>query len=199
MLISYSYYLMHENEWLISRKLFVKTLILSGVALQIPWLQSCDSEEKIGSTEPLSLEQFKTLRAVQDILFPADGSGPSARDINAAAYLVWVLNDSRLDPDENNYIIEQLDKFEVECAAFHGDAFFNLSQGNQEDFIASISNESWGKKWLSRLITFIFEALLLDPSYGSNTNEVGWEWLSHNPGQPRPTQEILYPEIFEKL
>ena len=190
---------MNENEWLISRKAFVKTLVLSGVAVQMPWLNSCSTDEEVGETKPLTKNQFKTLRAVQDILFPEDGNGPSARGINATNYLVWVLNDTRIDPEEKAYLIEKLNEFTSQCKQEHGDEFFELYQSTQEEFIKSISSESSGKKWLSRLITFIFEALLLDPSYGCNTNEAGWEWLSHDPGQPRPVKEIMYPEIFDKL
>lgn len=190
---------MNENDWLVSRKTFVKTLLLSGVAMQLPWLTSCSSEDTIGSTEPLTIVQFKALRAVQDVLFPEDGNGPSARDINATPYLVWVLNDSLLDPDENNYLIEKLDQFISDCEVKYGEPFDALSQNNQEAFVVTIANESWGKRWLSRLITFIFEALLLDPVYGGNTNQSGWDWLQHDPGLPRPSKDIIYPEIFKKL
>lgn len=190
---------MNENEWLISRKAFVKTLVLSGVALQLPWLSSCSTDDEVGETKPLTKSQFKTLRAVQDILFPEDENGPSARDINASNYLVWVLNDKRVDPEENAYLIEKLDEFISQTKQKYGYEFFELYQTTQEEFIESISSEAWGEKWLSRLITFIFEALLLDPSYGCNANEVGWEWLNHDPGQPRPIKEIMYPEIFDKL
>ena len=189
-----------ESEWLLSRKKFIKSLILTGVAVQIPWLNSCSTEEEtINNCAPLIDHQFKTVRAVQDILFPNDGNGPSARDLNAAPYLVWILNDSRLDPDENNYIIERIDELEAYSKDKYGDYFYRLSLRNQEEIIAFISEESWGNRFLSRLLTYILEALLLDPAYGSNTNEVGWEWLNHNPGQPRPKKEILYPEIFNNI
>ena len=190
---------MDDKEWLISRKQFVKTIVLSGVALQLPWLNSCSNDEEIGETKPLSKDQYKTVRSVQDILFPADGNGPSARDIHATDYLIWVLNDKRVDPEENAYIIEKLNDFIAKCKSVHGNDFFDLYQSTQEEFIATISSESWGEKWLSRLLTLIFEALLLDPSYGGNVDEVGWNWLSHDPGQPRPTKEIMYPEILDRL
>lgn len=188
----------HESEWLLSRSKFVKTLVLSGLAIQLPWLTSCSSEEEIiKNCSPLTEDQFKSVRAVQDILFPDDGNGPSARDINAASYLVWVLNDSFLDPEENTYLFEKIDKLEAYSKMKYNSFFHSLSLGNQEEMIASINKESWGNKFLSRLITLIMEALLLDPAYGSNTDEMGWEWLNHNPGQPRPTTKILYPEIFK--
>lgn len=189
-----------DNEWLLSRKKFIKTLVLSGVAIQLPWISSCSNEnEVIENTSPLTADQFKTVRAVQDILFPDDGNGPGARQINAAPYLVWVLNDQRLDPDENNYIIEKIDEFVSYSKEKYKDHFHNLSLGDQKEIVASISEESWGNRFLSRLITLILEALLLDPAYGSNPNGTGWEWLNHDPGQPRPTEEILYPEIFNNI
>lgn len=189
-----------ENEWSLSRKKFIQTLVLSGIAIQLPWLTACSTDdETVGNCAPLNESQFKTVRAVQDVLFPEDGNGPGARQINAAQYLVWVLNDSRLDSDENNYIIERIDELESYTKENYGDYFHTLSQGNQEEIIAFITKESWGNRFSSRLITLIMEALLLDPTYGSNTNEVGWEWLNHNPGQPRPTAKIVYPEIFNNI
>lgn len=189
-----------DNEWLLSRRKFIKTLVLSGIAIQLPWLSSCSEEnEFIENTSPLTINQYKTVRAVQDILFPDDGNGPGARQINAGPYLVWVLNDQHLDPDENNYIIERIDELESYSKENYGNFFHNLSLGNQEEIIEQIINESWGSRFMSRLITLIFEALLLDPAYGSNPKGIGWEWLEHDPGQPRPTKKILYPEILNNI
>lgn len=191
---------MNDNEWLISRKAFVKTLLLSGVAMQLPWLSACSTElDRIGETNPLSEDQFRCLRSINDNLFPDDGNGPSARDINATEYMVWVLNDERLDPDEQAYFIDKLDEFINQCNLEYNSLFYEISGNDQRIFIDKIAELSWGERWLSKLLTFIFEALLLDPAYGGNSNEVGWNWLNHNPGQPRPHKEIRYPEIFEKL
>lgn len=190
----------HENEWLLSRKKFIQTLFLSGIAIQLPWLSACSTDEEIiENCSPLTVNQFKTILSIQDILFPEDGNGPSSKQINAMSYLVWVLNDMRLDTEENNYIIEKTEELESFTKENYGDYFHNLSLGNQEEIIAFISKESWGNKFLSRLLTLILEALLLDPAYGSNTNEIGWNWLNHNAGQPRPTSKILYPEIFKNI
>ena len=189
---------MSEHEWTLSRKSFIKTLVLSGIALQLPWLNSCAVDDIVEHPEPLSIHQYKTIRAIQDILFPDDGNGPSARDINATPYLVWVLNDAHLDPDEATFLIERLDRFIKECKEKTHEAFIDLSVGDQEDFVANISKEAWGINFLSRLLTLIFEALLLDPTYGSNPNNVGWDWLNHNPGFPRPNDKITYPEILAR-
>ena len=188
-----------EDSWTLSRSKFLKTLVLSGVALQMPWLQSCSVDEVIDDTNPLTLKQYKTIRSVQDILFPEDGNGPGAREINATEYLCWVLRDPLLDPNEGTYIIERIDKLDELAVKEKGDSFFNLYESDQLDLIERISSESWGKKWLSRLLTLIFEALLLDPVYGGNVKGASWEWLKHDPGLPRPTKELIYPEIFKKL
>ena len=31
---------------------------------------------------------------------------------------------------------------------------------------------------------------------GGNPNNIGWNWLGHHPGQPRPSKEINYPTII---
>lgn len=188
-----------DNQWEISRKSFVKSILLSGAALQLPWLLSCSNDkEYTGSTTPLSKEQFNLLLAVQNTLFPADGNGPGAADVNAGTYVLWVLNDDRVDPEENEYLIEKLDKFKVQCKEETGYEFTDLNAEEQHQFVRKISEIIWGRRWTSRLLTLIFEALLLDPQYDINPNEIGWKWLNHDPGSPRPSKKILYPEIFER-
>lgn len=185
-----------EYRWELSRKNFVKSLLLGGVALQLPWLTGCSSDDEYtGSTNPLTKEQFKLLCAVQNTLFPSDGNGPGAAEINAGTYLLWVLNDSHIDPDENTYIIDKLEKFKQRCKENMGSNFLDLNQKEQIAFVAETSEYIWGRRWLSRLTTLIFEALLLDPQYGGNPNNIGWKWLNHDPGDPRPSKRILYPSI----
>ncbi len=190
---------MKDQDWNISRKNFVRTMLLGGLALQLPWLQSCTDEHGFpipANLDPLTKDQFVTLQHLLLILFPDDGNGPSAIDIHADQYILWVLNDPELDPNENNFIIEKLDLFQEKCAESLSMDFKSLSIAEQQDFVSTISREKWGKRWMSRLLTLIFEALLLDPSYGGNSEEVGWNWLAHNPGYPRPHDKIRYPNIL---
>ena len=188
-----------DQQWELSRKTFVKSLLLSGAALQLPWLLSCSNDQEYaGSTNPLSKEQFNLLLAVQNTLFPSDGNGPGAADINAGTYVLWVLNDDRVDPEENQYLIEKLDKFQKRCVEETGYEFTDLNADEQHQFVREISEIIWGRRWTSRLLTLIFEALLLDPQYDVNPNEIGWKWLEHDPGSPRPSKQTLYPEIFKR-
>ena len=99
-----------ENTWILSRKQFIRTLLLAGVASQLPFLNSCSEialqiEDEFKNIEPLNQQQFKIVRTVQSILFPEEGDGPGAFQINADKYLVWVLNDPLIDPKENQYIM----------------------------------------------------------------------------------------------
>jgi len=189
----------NDQDWNISRKNFLRTVALGGIALQLPWLQSCTDEDGFPIPEdisPLNKEQFRSLQQVLQVLFPADGNGPSAIDIHADQYVIWVLNDELLDPAENKFILDKLDLFRDRCKEEYQEDFHLLADDVQNKFVTSISDEKWGKKWLSRLITLIFEALLVDPSYGGNTEEIGWSWVEHNPGFPRPNNQIQYPDIL---
>lgn len=173
-------------------------MLLSGAALQLPWLTSCSNQETYsGSTAPLNSDQFKRLQHVLQNLFPNDGNGPGAAEINADTYILWVLNDDELDPDENQYIIEKLDKLEIYSKEKKGVSFIELSHSEQFDLLDQASELKWGNRWISRLLTLIFEALLLDPKYGGNPNSTGWKWLEHDPGSPRPDKDHLYPKILE--
>lgn len=188
-----------EEKWLLSRKKFVSTLVLGGAALQLPWLTSCKNQSRSpGNTAPLSNHQFKVLQALQNTLFPSDGNGPGAYEINADTYLLWVLNDTQMAPDENQYIIDNLSKFSDYTQKKLKYHFYELNPREQQTIVEDVSQQKWGKRFLSRLLTLIFEALLVDPQYGSNPEEIGWNWLEHNPGPPRPTTALLYPTILER-
>jgi gluconate 2-dehydrogenase gamma chain len=138
------------------------------------------------------------LQALQNVLFPSDGNGPGAYEVNADAYLLWILHDEHLDPDENQYIINKLSKFDTYAKDQLGYNFYDLNPREQKAVVQDVSETSWGRRFLSRLLTLIFEALLVDPQYGGNPEGIGWTWLEHDPGSPRPKQTHLYPTILDR-
>lgn len=190
------------EKWQISRRSFVKGLLIAGAITQIPFLSTCvnsstnDKELPFGQ---LNARQKSVLNEVQIILFPNDGNGPSAADINALEYLQWVISDSKMDPTEVEYIINGIKWIEESSDETFSDGFLELSIEEKENLISIVSKENWGENWLSVILTFIFEALLSDPLYGSNKESVGWKWLNHNPGYPRPTEDLLYDNIFNNI
>jgi gluconate 2-dehydrogenase gamma chain len=146
----------------------------------------------------LSLQQKEMVASIQGILFPDDGNGPGAADIHALEYLQWVLSDKEKDPEEVEYLINGIGWVDETAVEDTGRSYLDLNEGERETLIEKISKEDWGESWLSVILTFIFEALLCDPQYGGNPDEAGWKWLSHDPGQPRPTPPLLYPNILTK-
>ena len=77
--------------------------------------------------------------------------------------------------------------------------FLKLKGIDKVRLIKKISRTDWGESWLSVIMNYILEALLADPQYGGNPEQKGWKWLSHYPGYPRPSAELLYPEILNTL
>ncbi len=190
------------DKWQLSRRHFIKGLLITGALTQIPFLSACLNEEEKQEQLPfgqLNSKQKNILIAVQEILFPKDGNGPSAAEINALTYLQWVISDPRMDPGEVEYIFNGMTWLEESATETFSDNFLDLSQEEQEKLLAKISRENWGESWLSVLLTLIFEALLSDPLYGGNTNSMGWKWLNHIPGNPRASKALLYDKIFETI
>ena len=190
-----------DYKWELSRKEFIRSLLVIGVSASIPFLTSCETEEnpEVFDCSPLSAEQLKVLQALQLVLFPKEGSGPSALQINADKWIVYVLNDPRDPQREKDFIVEHLDGLNQLSKETHKVSYDLLSRDRQEDLLELFFEEKAPKRWGSRMLTLIFEALLLDPLYGVNPNNIGWTWLNHNPGMPRPNEKNMYPTIYTTM
>ena len=185
---------MNIESWQLSRKNFINSIFYTGLLTSLPSVSLVGNI--INETEILSKNQFSIISSVQKILFPSDNNGPGAYDVMADKYLQWVLSDERMDPEEIEYIIDGIGWVDETAEENFSKNYTQLSQSEKEKLVADVSNESWGSSWLSVILTFVFEALLSDPQYGSNPDKIGWDWLQHNPGYPRPTKLLLYPEIL---
>lgn len=186
-----------KRAWQLNRKQFIAAVLLGGAATQLP--VSCAARNYNTEQTLLSDEKLQILQSVQEILFPSSDIGPGAKEINAATYLVWVLSDPQKDLEEIEYIINGIGWVDETAEENFSKKYMGLTHSEKEKLIADISKISWGESWLSVILTFIFEALLSDPRYGSNPDQIGWKWLKHNPGQPRPTKTLLYPEIITTI
>lgn len=153
-----------------------------------PTLQKVDKEIFI-----LTEHQKKTLSTVQLKLFPADGDGPSAKDINALEYLQWALTDPDNSADgDGDFIVQGIGWLDSLSEQTKGNDFAKLDHLEQDKVLTQISQSSAGENWLALLIYYLMEALLLDPVYGGNPDGIGWKWLQHQPGFPTPTQATQY-------
>jgi gluconate 2-dehydrogenase gamma chain len=143
-------------------------------------------------SSPFNKYQDKILKEVQEHLFPHSDDSPGASDINALHYLHFVLTDPDIDDDNKNVLISGVDWLEEECKTTYNKLFLELSFEEKDAIFKDIEDTNWGYRWLSLNLTYIFEALLSDPIYGGNTSEIGWEWLKHTSGLPRPTSDNMY-------
>jgi gluconate 2-dehydrogenase gamma chain len=176
----------------ISRREFLKLSASAG--LLAGFLESKPVFAKPASSETVFSEhQNKTMLSVQQVLFPDDGDGPSASDLNALKYLHWALEDpNNIADGDPAYLIKGLVSIDVFTEDLFGKKFIELTEKQQNDSLVKIEKSSFGENWLSLIIYYLMEALLLDPAYGGNPNGIGWQWLEHQPGFPRPNKSNTY-------
>lgn len=146
-----------------------------------------------------SEKQKKILAAVQEHLFPKGLDSPGAQDINALPFLQFVIAQVDFDTDSRNFIVNGIQSLE-EASMEHFDVRFEeLDFARKEHLLRYLADRTrWGKNWLSLTLYYIFEALLADPVYGCNTNGIGWQWLEHQPGFPRPPPDKIYTRIASR-
>lgn len=140
-----------------------------------------------------SEQQLETVSAVQEHLFPKGPDSPGAADVNAAGYLEWAITAPGTDPDTRNTIVNGIGRLQ-DASRERFDVLFNrLNFDQREQLLRYLADETrWGRAWLSLVLTYILEALLSDPAYGGNPDQIGWRWLQHQPGFPRPPADKLY-------
>jgi len=132
-------------------------------------------------------QQRAVLETVQQHLLPDDGNGPDAKSINAYLYLEYAMTDEKnIEDGDPEFIAKGIGWLEDLSAQSMGDKFLTLPTEKQATLLERIANSSAGENWLSILMYYLTEALLLDPVYGGNTDQAGWNWLEHQAGFPRP-------------
>ena len=149
-------------------------------------MSACQRQEAVATVS--NEHPWPTFAAVQGILFPADGNGPSARDIQAPLYLFLVLQTPDFDQAERKFILDGVAWLDQYAQEKYKNVFLALSTQQQDAVLRTIIQSSAGDRWVSALLTYVLEALLCDPVYGGNPQGIGWKWLQHQPGFPRPTQ-----------
>ena len=128
------------ESWNLSRKNFIRTTVAGGIIAKLPILK-LSAREVSAKTETLNQSERQIIKSVQNILFPADGNGPGANDINALEYLEWVLADTEKDPDETRYIINGIGWLNESANEILMKDFNELSGHEQEKIIAKVRRE----------------------------------------------------------
>lgn len=172
----------------------------AGISLlpSMALFSACDQTPQNTQALIIKDEPWATFAATQEILFPADGNGPGAADLNATAYLKFVLETPDMDQDDRKFILQGVDWLNQLSGKQTKEAFKNNNTKQQQALITQIAKSLSGERWLSFLLLYIFEALLTDPIYGANPNGIGWQWLGHKPGFPHPPKEKIYTELLKR-
>ena len=176
---------------MLSRREFLRCATELGVVLSLPWPLSVAAAQGLQGAG-LDRRQWLTIAEVQRHLFPAEPQSPGAFEINAAPYLFFVLSDQKLDAEERASIPAGLAQFESLVQTRYGKSFTVLTEAQREKVLREFEAGAAGHQWIIRLLGYIFEALLTDPVYGGNPDGIGWQWLGHRPGFPRPPSSDGY-------
>jgi len=137
-------------------------------------------------------EPWLTISVVQEHLFPSDGQAPGAKQINATRYLKNVIDYHDIEASEKDFIQNGVNWLNGLAKEMFSNGFIELNAFQKEKVLRKVAQSRAGENWISTLLTYIIEALLSSPSYGGNTNGVGWVWLEHKPGFPQPPANKVY-------
>jgi len=136
--------------------------------------------------------QWQTLVAIQEHLFPAKNGAPGASQFNAKAWLYQSLTYPQVNPDVIKIYQTQLNQTkDLAQKQFHK-PFPKLIESEKELILRQLEKNRQSQIWLAEILNNIIEALLTDPIYGGNNNAIGWKWLGHTPGFPRPSAQQKY-------
>jgi len=171
----------------LTRRVFLGTSLLFGLG-SVLYLKNKNKSTRLYANET------QVLLAASQHLFPQSSLGPSAKELHIASYLAFVLEDKRIMKSDRDYFLKGAYWLEESAFEKYDLSFLNLSYDDKEELLQEVTQDRWGKSFVTTALTYIFEALLSAPVYGSNPKEIGWKWLSHNPGFPQPKfiQETLY-------
>lgn len=181
------------TDWhaqLMSRRRFLAGLAGGSVASLFP-MTVLNAIEASSEQDP-----WPIIDAVQQHLFPTEETSPGAHEINALGYLRFVVTDASLKQEDRDFVTQGAGWLEGMSQQLEKAAFSSLDETRRERVLRQVAASAAGENWLSTLLLYLCEALLTDPVYGGNTDQVGWRWLQHRPGFPRPPLDKTFPRLL---
>ena len=131
--------------------------------------------------DPKQKDFWITINHAQNVLFPKGLKAPSADEFNATKYLSVVSTHKSFDKSDLDFLKEGAEQI-------YKNGFLTVK--DKDKFLRNFNKSSYGENWTSLLMYYTIEALLADPIYGGNTNKIGWTWLNHSYGVPRPKKRF---------
>lgn len=179
------------------RRNFLKWSLASVGTTTIPrWayadaiISTADSNNKTTSSG-LTKQQWRVLVAIQSHLLPSDKNSPGAQEVHAAIYLHNVLQSPDFDAEDRVFVKTGIIQIQQLTNQFKKE-FYAISPAQREKLLRQFESTSQGSLWLNMILEYLMEALLTDPIYGGNPAGIGWKWLGHTPGAPRPPKHKRY-------
>ena len=164
------------------RRYFILATIGAGTALALL---------PQNSKTHIDIAPFKVIEAVQETLFPKNLKAPSASQFGAINYLLSVSSHSSFVKSDLKFL-----KYGAELLVNYENNFLTINLKQRDKVLRDFVNSSpKAENWVSLLLFYTLEALLSDPIYGGNKNELGWKWLGHHAGQPQPQKPFA--ELLE--
>lgn len=184
---------MNPPPYSLDRREFIATLAALGLLSRsaVGWAGPT-AESVIPAPAWLAQAPWPTLNAVMAHLLPAGEGIPGAEQIHAIVYLHRTLTTPGADAGERERMLAGAERVNALAQADYGKAFQLLDGDQREAVLRKLEGQSGGQRWLSSLLSFVLEALLADPVYGGNPDGIGWAWLQHQPGYPRPPADKLW-------
>lgn len=157
------------------RRQFIATSALVGLSATL------NSKETRKDEEPST---WVILDEVFQILFPKTENMPSAKEFNAIGFLREVSSHDSFDENDKELVFQGAKDFNNSFPEF-----LISNQEQKEIFVQRANQSSYGQEWLNKVIYYGIEAMLSDPIYGGNVNEIAWKSLRHETGKPQPKQK----------
>lgn len=176
---------------MISRRRFVFIFGFIGMMLTIA-LNACKRSLSVPASYGLTPDQFQLLESIHEHLFPSTPDQPGAKEIHSVAYVKKLLSDPQVKDYDKRLLLFGIQWISETSQTLFGKELLSLTSEEKEKVLLDLVSYENGEQWISNNLTYILEALLSDPVYGSNPNEIGWSWLKHQTGYPRPDTRTKY-------
>ncbi len=192
----------------IDRRTFLGGVAAGAGAGWLAMLAGCVKEKRRARTKPtppagvtsdapspvgriLTAPEWRALDAALDVMLPSGPGSPGSRDVNGIGYLDAALADPDTEPAEADHVRQGAAWLDEAARAAGAADFAAATPEAREVAVRAVVSKPGGPEWALFLLMFGLEALLGDPVHGGNTGEVGWTWLAHVPGDPRPAAKAV--------
>lgn len=139
-------------------------------------------------------EVKKTIFMNLRYFFDKEFTPPKVVELSSVEYLAGVLEDSRIEKDHREYILQGVVWLNESSEEMFSKKYVALNVEQREELLQEINQLAWGDNWLYVMMQYYFESMFCAPIYGGNKNKSGWKWLEYEAGYPQPKtlEEIAY-------